>query len=354
MPSLDTILYYLITAIASIFVFGSVIFIHELGHYLAAKFSGIKVHEFAIGMGPTIFKFTKNETKYAIRLFPIGGFVSMEGEDEESDAENSFTKAPVSNRILVTVAGAIMNIALGFIVLLTVVLMQPNIISREVAEFLTDDASTAKTGLKVGDTILAVNGRRCFIANDVSYEFARTQQGTADLTVMRDGKKVELNDVVFDTIQGSENTNGMAQLVIDFKVYATPKTFVSVMKEATNWTLSLARMVVLSLVDLVSGRVAINNLSGPVGIVTAIGQASSIGFDSLLLLMALITINLGVFNLLPLPALDGGRLVFLVIESLRKKPLNQKYEIAVNAVGFVLLMGLMLFVTFNDITKLIK
>ena len=352
MPSFDTLLSYLITGVASLFVFGTVIFIHELGHFLTAKYSKIRVNEFALGMGPTLFSFTKNETKYGLRLFPIGGFVSMEGEDEESDAAGSFTKAPVSNRILVTVAGAVMNLVLGFLVLLLVVAMQPHIISRTVAEFYPD-ASTAKYGLKEGDTILAVNGRRCYIANDVSYEFARTQNGTADLTVLRDGAKVELPGVVFNTMPGNALTGGATQLVIDLKVYPTNKTVLSVLQEAGNWTLSLARMVVLSLIDLVTGRVAINNLSGPVGIVSAIGQASSLGFDSLLLLLALISINLGIFNLLPLPALDGGRLVFLILEGIRKKPINPKYEIAINASGFILLIALMLFVTFNDITRLI-
>ncbi len=203
--------------------------------------------------------------------------------------------------------------------------------------------------LQVGDTIVAVNGRRCFIANDIIYEFARTQQGQADLTVLRDGKRVQLDNVVFDTYE----ENGVNQLVIDFKVLGEKKTVGSVLKEGGNWTLSLGRMVVLSLTDLITGRIAVNNLSGPVGIVSAISEASSLGLSSLLMLLALITINLGIFNLLPIPALDGGRLVFLIIETIRRKPISQKYEIAINAAGFILLIGLMIFATFNDITKLI-
>lgn len=339
---------WLLTALASIFVFGLVIFVHELGHFLTAKFSGITVQEFAIGMGPTLVRFERNGTIYALRLLPIGGFVSMEGEDEESEDEGSFTKAPVGNRILVTVAGACMNLILGFFVLIAVVSMESSIVSRTVAEFYPD-ASTQQSGLQVGDTIIAVNGRRCFVANDVSYEFARTQEGTADLTVLRDGEKITLEDVVFDTAE----QDGQQYLVIDFKVYPIEKTVLNVLKEAGNWTLSLARMVILSFTDLVTGRIAVNNLSGPVGIVSAIGQASSLGLQPLLLLLALITINLGIFNLIPIPALDGGRLVFLILEAIRKKPIQQKYEIAVNAAGFVLLIGLMVFATFNDITKLL-
>ncbi len=339
---------FLLTLVASVLVFSAVILIHELGHFITAKLSGIKVNEFALGMGPQLFHFGKGETTYSLRLFPVGGFVSMEGEDEDSPDPRSYFRAPVSRRILVTVAGAVMNLILGFAVLVAVVCMQDAVLSRTVGDFYPD-ASTQQHGLQVGDTILAVNGRRCFIANDVSYEFARTQQNTADLTVQRDGKKVELKNVVFDT---RTDEDGNTYMVIDFMVYPVEKTVGNVLAEAGRWTVSFARMVVLSLADLVTGRVAVNNLSGPVGIVQAIGQASSYGLQSLLLLLALITVNLGVFNLLPLPALDGGRLVFLLLEAVRRKPIPQKYEMVINAAGFIFLIGLMCFATFNDITRL--
>lgn len=339
---------FLLTALASLFVFGSVIFIHELGHFCAAKYSGITVHEFALGMGPTIFKWKRKETTYALRLFPIGGFVSMEGEDEESENAGSFTRAPIGNRILVVIAGAVMNLVLGFLVLIVLVCMGDSITSRTVAEFYPD-AATQASGLAVNDKILAVNGRRCFTANDIFYEFARTQKGTADFTVLRNGEQIELPGVTFDTYE----EDGQTQLVLDFKVFGVKKTVSNVLQASFNWMLSLGRMILLSLTDLVTGRIPVNNLSGPVGIVTAIGQASGMGLYELLTLLALITINLGIFNVLPLPALDGGRLVFLLIEAVRRKPIKQKYEIAVNAAGFVFLIGLMLFATFNDVTRLI-
>ncbi len=338
----------LITTIASLLVFGSVIFVHELGHFLTAKFSGITVHEFAIGMGPAIFKRKKNGTTYALRLVPIGGFVSMEGEDEESEKEGSFTRAPILNRILVIVSGAIMNLVLGLILVLIIVSTNEAITSRVIAEFY-DGATTQASGLMVNDEIVAVNGRRCFSTYDISYEFARAQDGMADLTVIRNGETTELKNVKFDTFT---DDYGNSQFVIDFKVYAVEKTFINVISEAFRFMLSLIRMVVVSLTDLVTGRIAINNLSGPVGIVTAIGEASGAGLSSLLMLTALITVNLGVFNLVPFPALDGGRLVFLLLEAIRRKPINQKYEIAINAAGFMLLIGVMLFATFNDITRL--
>ena len=340
----------LIKILASVFIFSLVIFIHELGHFATAKFSGIKVNEFAIGMGPTIFKFTKGETVYAIRLFPIGGFVSMEGEDESSEDERSFSKAPIRNRILVLVAGATMNILLGFLVLNILVIDQPAITSKVIGEFLPN-SSTQKSGLMVGDEILAVNGRRCFIANDLIYEFVRTQDGVADLTVKRGEEKVEIKNVIFNT---TENKDGVKEIDVDFKVMPTEKSFFGVIKEAGLWTCSLARMVFLSLVDLVTGRIPVNSLAGPVGVVTVISDAVSYGWQSIAMVLSLITINLGIFNLLPLPALDGGRLFLLVIEAIRRKPIKEKYEILINTIGFGLLMTLMLFATYNDIARLLK
>lgn len=340
---------FLIKALASIIVFGSVIFIHEFGHFIVAKLSGIKVNEFSLGMGPRLIGFTKNETEYSLRALPIGGFVAMEGEDEESDNEGAFNKAPVQNRIAVVVAGAVMNLILGFAVLAFLVSQQSAITSRTISQF-HEGATTAQTGLQVNDEIVAVNGRRCYIANDIIYEFARTQDGVADFTVRREGQLVELENVTFETYT---DDNGYKQMVIDFYVYPEEKTVLSVIEEAAKWTVSLARMIFLSLVDLVTGNVAINQMSGPVGIVTVISEAASIGIENVLLILAMITVNLGIFNLVPFPALDGGRLLFLLIELVRGKPINQKYEILVNTAGMFILLAFMAFVTFSDVTKLI-
>lgn len=333
--------------IISVLVFSVVIIVHEFGHFIIAKLSGIKVNEFSIGMGPKLVSVTKGDTDYSIRAFPIGGFVAMEGEDEESEAEGSFTSVPVQNRIAVVVAGAVMNMILGFAVLCFLTAMQPAITSRTVSSFY-EGAMTRQTGLQVGDEIVAINGRKCYVANDIIYEFARTQNGTADFTVIRDGVKTQLEDVTFETYT---DENGYRQMVIDFTVYPVEKTVFSVMQEAANWTISIARMIFLSLVDLVSGRVAINQMSGPVGIVSTISEAVSYGYESVLLILAMITINLGVFNLLPFPALDGGRLVFLLLELVRGKQINQKYEILVNTAGMLMLLAFMVFVTFSDVTK---
>ncbi|MBP1570714.1 MAG: RIP metalloprotease RseP [Oscillospiraceae bacterium] len=339
---------FIIQALATIIVFGLVIFIHEFGHFAVAKLSGIKVNEFSLGMGPRVFGFKKGETDYSLRALPIGGFVAMEGEDEESDAENAFNKAPVQSRIAVVVAGAVMNLVLGFVVLVFLTSQQSAITSRTISMF-HDGATTQQSGLQVDDEIIAVNGRRCYVANDLIYEFARTQNGVADLTVRRNGEIVKLNDVEFETYTDED---GIKQMVIDFYVYPQEKTFSSVINEAAKWTVSLARMVFLSLVDLVTGNVAINQMSGPVGIVTVISEAASLGLKNVLMILAMITINLGIFNLVPFPALDGGRLLFLLIELLRGKPINQKYEIIVNTAGMFMLLTFMAFVTFSDITRL--
>lgn len=341
---------FIINIVVSILIFSLVIIIHETGHFIVAKKSGIKVNEFSIGMGPKLFGIQKGETTYSLRALPIGGYVAMEGEDEESENERAFSKAPVQNRIAVVVAGAVMNLVLGFLILVFMVSNQEAITSKTVSMF-HENAMTEKTGLRVGDEILAVNGRRCYIANDIIYEFARTQDGVIDFKVRRDGEVVELENVAFETY---EDENGVKQLVLDFYVNPTEKTVVSVIKEAANWTISYARMIFLSLVDLVTGHVAINQMSGPVGIVSVISEATSIGWEPVLNILALITINLGVFNLVPFPALDGGRLVFLIIEFLRGKPINPKYEIWVNTAGMLALLAFMAFVTFSDITRLIK
>ncbi|MEG0750687.1 MAG: RIP metalloprotease RseP [Oscillospiraceae bacterium] len=337
-----------ITIAASILIFGLVILIHEFGHFICAKLSGIKVNEFAMGMGPKLLSKQFGETTYSLRAFPIGGFVMMEGEDDDSEELGSFNRAPVGNRILVVVAGAVMNLLLGFAVLLTFTATEKALATRTVGGFY-DNATTQSSGLRVGDTIVAINGRRMYVTDDIPYELMRVKDGSADLIVTREGERVELPNVRFETTTYEDGSTGIR---FDFYVQAAEKTIASVLRESALATLSMARQIFISLIDLVTGNVAINQLSGPVGIVSIISSAVSYGIRPLMSLLALITINLGIFNLMPLPALDGGRLVFLLFEAVTKKRLNPKYEGFVNVAGFVLLIALMLFVTYNDVTKL--
>ncbi|MDL2253427.1 site-2 protease family protein [Ruminococcaceae bacterium OttesenSCG-928-I18] len=346
--------------LVAVLVFGAVIFIHELGHFLFAKKSHIKVNEFALGMGPTLFSFKKGETKYALRVLPIGGFVSMEGEDGESEEPRSFQRAPVRRRLLVIAGGALMNFVLGFLALCLLIATGGPIASKTVSR-----VSDEGTGLQVGDIFLEINGRHAFIMNDMSYEFARTQNGTFDLLVRRDGEKVHLTDVSFPVVEAVDEQTGepiidettgepYTYMDVGFAVLPVEKNFFTVVREAFLTTLSYGRLIYLTLFDLIVGRVPINQLSGPVGIVDQIGKAIAIGWRSVVQLLALISINLGIMNLLPLPALDGGKLLLLAVEGVRRKPIAPKYEVAINMAGFAMLMGLMVFVTFNDITRLVR
>ncbi len=357
----------LITILISVLIFGLVVMIHELGHFICAKKAGIQVNEFSIGMGPALFTTIRNGTQYSIRALPIGGYVLMEGEDEELEEEGApeqfsaeepqqpkpeptgipYPHAKVWKRIIVVAAGAVMNLILGFLVLLCMFAFGDPGASKTIGH-VEEGSPVQAAGLQVGDEIIEVNGHRCFVANDIIYELQRTPDHSADLTVKRNGETVELPDVQFEMVQNGDSTT----MNIGFKVYALEKTAKNVVVQAANYTVFYARLVLRSLIDLVTGRVGVNELSGPVGIVSAIGQAASMGVAELLSLLTLLTVNLGIFNLLPLPALDGGKLVFLALEGVFRRPVPKKFEILVNAAGMIFLFGLMIFATFNDIMRL--
>ena len=362
-----------ITLLAALFVFSAVIAIHEFGHFAVAKLCGIRVNEFSIGMGPVLCKRVRKGTQYSIRALPVGGFVALEGEEspESQQAEAArdrqeeaapapvppeegigipLNEAPVWQRMLVMVAGAVMNFVLGFVVLVILIAAQNEPITSKTIYSIENDALCGQTGLQAGDEIVAVNGRRCFVANDMLYELMRTESYRADFTVRRDGKLVELPDVQFDTWQDDK---GETHMSLGFTVYGIKKTPLNVLKEAGNSVLYYGRIIFASLSDLLRGRENINDLSGPVGIVTAIGQAASYGWQDLLELLALITVNLGILNLLPFPALDGGKVVFLVIEGVTGHAVPEKLQSVLTLATFGLLFGLMLFATYNDILRLI-
>lgn len=339
----------LYTIIVAVLVFGLIIFIHELGHFLSARFVGIKVHEFALGMGPAILKRIKGDTTYALRLFPIGGYVAMEGEDSESEDKDAFCNKTIPQRLLVIVAGATMNLLLGFLITVLILSMQPRLKSTVVSRFAETAVSSQK--LQVDDRIVRVNGARVNNDMDIQFAFMRDSDGLVDMVVERAGEKVALSQVPF---QMRSFNDGMSALVIDFAVYGRDKTIPAVLSGAFYQTLSIVKLVWVSLLDIFTGQFQLNQLSGPVGVATAIGEASAISLDSLLFMVSLITLNIGVFNLLPLPALDGGRVIFLLIEAVRGRPINAKYEGYIHTAGLILLLGVMVLVTFNDITNIIK
>ncbi len=341
--------------LVAIIFFGLLISIHELGHFTFAKLFKVKVNEFALGMGPAIFKKKKGETTYALRLLPIGGYVSMEGEDEESTDENAFNKKKVWQKFIIVAAGAIMNLILGVVIVATCLSMDELIGTTQIIDF-NENAISQQTGLKEGDILLEIDGKRVFSDMDISFLMSRSDDGVFDMTVRRDGEKVELSGVTFNT----QKQDGYTLITYDFIILGKEPTFFNVVGNAFKQTASIGRLVWLSLFDLVTGRFGLSDLSGPVGTVNVLADVTSSAVESkanlisALTLMAFVSINIGIFNLLPLPALDGGRLFFLFIEGIRRKPINPKYEGYVHGAGLVLLLLLMVVITFNDIVNLIK
>ena len=348
----------LVYILVAILVFGIIIMIHEAGHFSVAKACGVKVNEFSIGMGPKLLSKTKGDTAYSLRLLPIGGFVSMEGEDEESHDPRAFNRKPAWQRLLIICAGAFMNLILGFVILIVVTSLSGGITTTTVAGFYSEDSPSHVSGLEAGDKIVKVNGLRVLCDTDISYQFQLDEDRTFEMTVIRDGQKLILPAVKFD---GEKSEDGTSNLVIDFYVMGEKVNPLTVISYSSRKFVSVARMIWLSLYDLIRGRFSINDLSGPVGIVGAIGDvvgstAKGVAFGEMLLdlmsFVVFITINVGIFNLLPIPALDGARAFFIIIEMIRRKPIKAEHEGMIHFVGLMLLFGLMIVVTVLDIMKL--
>ena len=341
-----TFLYILL----AIFIFGILILIHEAGHYLFARLFRVTVYEFAIGMGPKILSHTSKKTGivYSLRLLPFGGFVSMAGEDEESDDPNAFNKKPVWQRFIITAAGATVNLVAGILVMGILVAAAKALPSTTIHSF--DENSTSVQYLQAKDQITAVDGTRVYTFNDLLYEIMRKGVEPIDITVVRDGSEITVSDVVFPTITDS----GVVFGNVDFIPYAEAKTPLAVLKHACVRSVSTIKMIWESLYDLVSGRYGMEAVSGPVGVTQAMTEAASTSLSSLVYLAVVISMNLGIMNLLPLPALDGGRLVFLLIEGIRRKPVPARIEGYIHFAGLAVLMLAMVLITFKDIIGLLR
>lgn len=346
--------------ILALVIFGLIVTVHEFGHFICAKLSGIKVLEFSIGMGPKLVQKQIGETIYSLRILPVGGFCAMEGEDSSGDDPRSFRNAKLWKRMIVLAAGAIMNFILGFVMVFIMSCMFENIPTTQIRGFsgvLNDDgtktyyAESYKTGLRHDDIILKIDGTSIYSILDLNYIFASSKTNTHDLVVKRDGKKLKLNDVTFH-----DETTGDT---LDFGLVTKDKNFLTVMDCSGDIFLSMGHIVGLSLKQMLTGKLNKEEVSGPVGVVTSINesteQAESTGdaIFNLVYMTALITINLGIFNLLPIPGLDGGRLIFCFIELIRRKPVKPEHEGYVHLAGMALLFGLMIFATFNDVMRLI-
>lgn len=301
-------------------------------------------------MGPKLIskRSKKSGILYSVRAFPIGGFVSMAGEDEESGDVNALNRKPVWQRMVITVAGAAMNLIIGFILMTVVVITSTSIGGTTILRFAEDNALSEQSGLMIGDEIVKVGDTRVHIASELAYEIMRNGVEPLDITVRRDGELVEIKDVQFPTIIEQGIQFGMT----DFIVLAEEKTFGNVIEQSFYRSISTVKMIWQSLIDLITGRYGLEQMSGPVGVTAVVSEAAKSSFTDYLYLVVVITINLGIFNLLPLPALDGGRLIFQIIELIRRRPVKPEFEGYVHFVGIVLLMLLMVVITFKDVMNL--
>lgn len=335
----------IVTAFVAIIVFAILIFVHELGHFIAAKSLGIKVMEFALGMGPKIISKQWGETTYSIRLLPIGGFCAMEGEDEEAISERSFSRKKPLARLIVLVAGAAMNIFLGFVLLVGISATAEKVVSPVVSQVVKDSAAE-DAGLLPGDKIIRVNGRTIHIMEDFSWELSNNKNadGTLNLVVRNNGEKRSIK-VTPSQINGK---TGYGIILNTDEI-----SFFQAVKISFYRTGFYSRVIIDSLIDLFTGKASFSQVSGPVGIVHEIGTAVETGgvnaLKNLVSLAILLTINLGIFNLLPLPALDGGRILFVIVEMVRKKPVPIDKEAIVHFIGIILLLGLSVIIAFKDI-----
>lgn len=342
--------------ILAVLVFGFLIFIHEFGHYIFARIFGVKINEFSMGMGPKILSKTSNKTgiAYSWRLLPIGGFVAMAGEDEDSDDPAAFCNKPVWQRMIITAAGATVNIIAGIIAMAIIIIISRDLQGTTIEYFGTFKSdeivyqSTAEQGLAVGDRIVKVGETKVRISDDMRYAIQMNGASPVDITVIREGETVVVEDVEFSTAEST----GLVFGIPDFLTAQERMTPESVFRHTVWGSLSMMRSIWDSLTGLVRGDYGVEMMSGPVGIGTEMVKIAEESYLDFARIAVLISINLGIMNLLPLPALDGGRLVFQFIELIFRRPVSRKVEGYIHFGGIVILMAFMLFITFKDVFAL--
>ena len=328
--------------VIAILAFGFLVFIHELGHFLAAKKAGVAVLEFSLGMGPVIWKRQGKDTLFSLRAFPIGGSCMMMGEDEDCDDDRSFQKKGKLARIGILAAGAGMNIAFGVLLIFIIQCFVPGYISTTISDVYLEE----QTAFEVGDKIVRCDGYGVLNYTDLNLAINFIDSETFDATVIRDGKRVQLTDVPLVM------TEDGYRIGISFGY--EEMTFGGIFRQTATESLSIVRSVWKSLGFLITGRVGIGDLTGPVGITTVIGETIQYGALSVMNLIALISINLGVMNLLTFPALDGGRIFFVLVEAVIGKRIPPDKEGIVHLIGFALLMVLTVVVFISDIIRVVS
>ena len=353
-----TIIYIL----AAVLVFGVLIAVHELGHFLAAKACGVRVNEFSIGMGPEVWSREKGETQYSLRALPIGGFCAMEGEEDDSDDERALSRQGFWKQFIIFAAGAFMNFLTGFLLLALLYSSAQGFRIPAVAGVAPEFQTVNGTTLEEGDVFWSINGERVYLYSDVDLLLSLSRGQDLDLVVLRNGEKVTLNGLQWSTFTDMVGKDYQGYGIYRAADVVEKATVGSKLKNAWLNTIDYVRVVRLSLKMLVTGQASVEDVGGPVEIVHSmveIGETSAStreAVESILNFAALIAVNLAVMNLLPLPALDGGKIFFLVVNALCmltiRKQIPAKFENYVHLAGFILLMGLMLVITFQDVLKL--
>lgn len=354
----------IIPVVVAILVFLLIIMVHELGHFAAAKACGIYVKQFAFGMGPALFRKQGKETEYVVRAFPVGGYCAFETDIEDFNEETgeiaepnprAFNRKPVWQRMIVLVCGPLMNLILGFIVVVISLCTSEAIASTTVSEFREQSVSSSQ--LMVNDEILNIEGLPIYSASDITYKMQSSDRKNEagnlvfDITVRRNGETVLLKDVEFMTTNRRDGSSGV---YFDFLVYRLEKNFGNVVSMGFRESFSTARVILLAILDVVKGKYGLNDFSGPIGVGSVITEAvKTYTFSDIMNVMALLSINVGIFNLLPIPGLDGARLIFLIIELIRRKPVKPQVEGVIHFVGMAILLLFIIVLSFNDVSKLI-
>jgi len=353
-------LLYVLTAIL---LFGLLIAVHELGHFIAAKLCGVRVNEFSIGMGPLIFQRTKGETEYSLRALPVGGYCALEGEDEDSGDNRSFVRQGFFKKFVILAAGSFMNFVAGLLIIVFLFAGAQGFYVDRINGLAPEVTQTGENGLMTGDRIYKIDGYRAYLKGDASM-FLAYADDTVDIEVLRDGRRILVEDVPRRTCtdMNGQSYQGFG-LYVGADVVPADTIWVR-LQYAWYQAIDFVQQVWFSLAQLVRGNAGMKDLSGPVGIVstmTEVGSQAETRADAWFLIFrfgALLAVNLAVMNLLPIPAMDGGRIFFLLVDSvcllLFKRKVPEKYQSAVNTAGFVILMGFMLLVTFQDVFRLFR
>lgn len=340
------------TILCAVVIFSVIIFVHEFGHFAAAKIFGVNVIEFSIGMGPTLLKKQGKKTLYSVRAIPMGGFCKMEGEDEDTQTAGCFSSKKPLPKIIILAAGAFMNILLGFIIVTSLVLtsaVQTGFMPSTVVDSVNEGVSASEF-LHRGDKIFGINGTKVHIKKDISFALSQTNGEECEIEYVRNGEKLK------NTFSPTEITydDGSRGYVVGFNVMPGKLNLFSLLHEGFYQTVWMVKTVLMSLGMLIGGQAGFSDMSGPIGVVSAMNEVAQSGWYNFLFFASFLAVNIGVMNLLPLPALDGGRIIFSLAELILRKPIPPEKEGVVHMIGFILLIALMIFVTWNDIVRLIS